>query len=58
MVVGANKPSSAAEDIEGTISCKVKSVSVTKMEDGVPKVYSGYKDGLSKNDQVLFHYLS
>ena len=45
-----------AEDIEGTVSCKVKSVSVTTMEEGMPKVYSGVKDGLSKNDQVLFRY--
>ena len=42
----------AANTLELRLDCEVKSQTVVSSEDGIPKVYSGYKDRLETGDNV------
>ena len=42
----------AANTLELRLDCEVKYQTIVSSEDGIPKVYSGYKDGLETGDNV------
>lgn len=40
----------------GLLECKVKHQTIIRSEDGVPKVYSNYKNGFKIGDKLEFEY--
>ncbi|MGR3662329.1 MAG: hypothetical protein ACU0CA_14285 [Paracoccaceae bacterium] len=58
VIVLATSTSFAADHdiVEGKMDCTVKSNQVIGVEEGLPKTYSGIKDGIEVNDVLQFTY--
>ena len=45
-----------SENIGGTMSCKIKDINISQINEGIPKTYKGIEGGFSIGDTMFIEY--